>query len=220
MRTYGLDSVTGKWTLLTQGIVTGPPNPITTPIRDVLKSGSTITSTLYTTISAFIDSDPNGSLVNVAKNDVLLNDKIFDANNNLLSSFWSDLTQNVAITTPPLTVNIAQQIGGSQSFFNNWGLSQGETVIVDAGYIWLTALVQTLRLTTGESPFYGNYGIPGQEAVMTQVAPDVALNRTQAQYAPFFASLTIVRQQNASEPTYNVYATFQNGTKIQTIVAT
>jgi len=220
MRTYGLDSVTGKWTLLTQGIVTGPPNPITTPIRDVLKSGSTITSTLYTTISAFIDSDPNGSLVNVAKNDVLLNDKIFDANNNLLSSFWSDLTQNVAITTAPLTVNIAQQIGGSQSFFNNWGLSQGETVIVDAGYIWLTALVQTLRLTTGESPFYGNYGIPGQEAVMTQVAPDVALNRTQAQYAPFFASLTIVRQQNASEPTYNVYATFQNGTKIQTIVAT
>ncbi len=220
MRTYGKDSATGEWTLLTEAIVTGPSNPLTTTINSVSGAKSFITSTLYTAITAFTDTTPNGGVVNVAQNDVLINDQIFDANNNLLSNIWTDITQNVTLAVAPLLTNIAQQIGGSQSFFNTWGLSQGETVIVDVGYIWLATLVQTLRLTTGESPFYGNYGIPGQESVMTQVAPDVALNQTQAQYAPYFASLTIIRQQNATQPTYNVYATFKNGVKIQTVVAT
>jgi len=90
--------------------------------------------------------------------------------------------------------------------------------ITETSYIWLATLIQTLRLTQGESPVYGNYGIPGQNSVMNQIAPDVALNRTQSQFAPYFASLTILRQQNATQPNYNVKAVFQNGTTIQTTV--
>lgn len=90
--------------------------------------------------------------------------------------------------------------------------------ITETSYIWLATLIQTLRLTQGESPVYGNYGIPAQNSVMTQIAPDVALNRTQSQYAPYFSSLTIVRQQNTTQPTYNIKAVFKNGTTIQTTV--
>ena len=91
--------------------------------------------------------------------------------------------------------------------------------ITQAGYIWLATLAQTLRLEQGESPVYGNYGIPAQQSVMTQIAPDSAVNRTQTQYAPYFASLTVLKQQNAANPTYNINAVFQNGTTISTTVA-
>jgi len=92
--------------------------------------------------------------------------------------------------------------------------------ITQTAYIWLATLAQTLRLNQGESPFYGNYGIPAQQSVMTQIAPDFAVNRTQQQYAPYFAKLTILKQQNVTNPTYNISAIFQNGTTIQTTVAT
>jgi hypothetical protein len=92
--------------------------------------------------------------------------------------------------------------------------------ITETSYIWLATLAQTLRLNQGESPFYANYGIPAQNSVATQIPPDVAINRTQTQYAPHFASLTILKSQNAPNPTYNISAVFQNGTTIQTTVAT
>ena len=103
-----------------------------------------------------------------------------------------------------------------------YGINEnGNWVEVDeTSYIWLATLAQTLRLNQGESPYYANYGIPAHTSVMTQIPPDLAVNRTQTQYAPYFASLTIIRQQNATQPTYNVYATFKNGAKIQTVVAT
>ena len=91
--------------------------------------------------------------------------------------------------------------------------------VTETSYIWLATLAQTLRLNQGESPFYANYGIPAQNSVMTQIPPDIAVNRTQGQYAPHFASLTVVIQQNAVNPTYNIAAVFQNGTVIQSTVA-
>jgi len=91
--------------------------------------------------------------------------------------------------------------------------------VTETGYIWLATLAQTLRLNEGESPFYANYGIPAQQSVMSQIAPDAAINRTQTQYAPYFATLTIAKQPNATEPTYNISAIFQNGTVIQSQVA-
>lgn len=98
---------------------------------------------------------------------------------------------------------------------------QGQWVEVDqTGYIWLATLVQTLRLNEGESPFYANYGIPANGSVMSQVAPDVAVNRTQSQYSPYFSNLTVTKQNNVPNPTYSIYAVFQNGTTIQTTVAT
>jgi hypothetical protein len=95
----------------------------------------------------------------------------------------------------------------------NWQL------ITDPNYIYLATLAQTLRLSQNESPIYGNYGIPGQQSVMTQIAPDVAVNRTQKQFAGYFASLSVMRDANASHPTYNITATFKNGTTVQMIVS-
>jgi hypothetical protein len=99
--------------------------------------------------------------------------------------------------------------------------STGQWVeVLETSYIWLATLAQTLRLNQGESPFYANYGIPAQNSVYTQIPPDLAVNRTQTQYAPFFANLTVVKQQNTLNPTYNISAVFQNGTIISSTVAT
>ena len=99
--------------------------------------------------------------------------------------------------------------------------SSGQWVeILETSYIYLATLAQTLRLNQGESPFYANYGIPAQNSVHTQIPPDLAVNRTQTQYAPFFASLAVIKQQNVLNPTYNISAVFLNGTTISTMVAT
>lgn len=60
--------------------------------------------------------------------------------------------------------------------------------------IYITTLVQCLRLSLGESPFYANLGIPAQQSVVQQIYPDFYINRIQAYFAPFFASLIIHRQ--------------------------
>jgi hypothetical protein len=91
--------------------------------------------------------------------------------------------------------------------------------VTETSYIWLATLAQTLRLNQGESPFYANYGIPAENSVLTQIPPDFAINRTQSQYAPYFASLTVIKQQNTLNPTYNINAVFLNGTTISTVVA-
>ena len=97
----------------------------------------------------------------------------------------------------------------------------GKWVEIDnTSYVWLATLAQTLRLQQGESPFYANYGIPAHDAVMTQIAPNLAVNRTQQQYAPYFASLTVLKDPVATEPTYRINAVFQTGATIQTSVAT
>lgn len=99
--------------------------------------------------------------------------------------------------------------------------SNGQWVEIDnTSYIWLATLAQTLRLNQGESPFYANYGIPANDSVMTQVAPNAAINRTQQQFAPYFASLAVYKDPTLVEPTYRISAVFQNGTTIQTSVAT
>jgi len=93
------------------------------------------------------------------------------------------------------------------------------TEIVETSYIWLATLTQTLRLNQGESPFYGNYGIPAEQSVMTQIAPDSAITRTQSQYAPYFSSLVVTKSQVSAQPTYYISAVFTNGTIINSTVA-
>jgi hypothetical protein len=92
--------------------------------------------------------------------------------------------------------------------------------IDDPNYIQLATLAQTLRLVQGESPFFANYGIPAEQSVQSQIAPDAAVNRTQAQFAPYFASLGVVRVAGSANPTYNVTAVFLDGTIVQNSVAT
>ena len=81
-------------------------------------------------------------------------------------------------------------------------------------YVWATTLIQTLKLSLNESPFYGNYGIPGQQSVVQQVIPDYYVAITQAQYAGYFSNLAITRI-SAQPPTYRVNVTLQNGVALQ-----
>lgn len=97
---------------------------------------------------------------------------------------------------------------------------QGQWIeVTETSYVWLATLAQTLKLNQGESPYYANYGIPSHDSVMTQVAPNAAINRTQQQYSPYFASLSVLKDATATSPTYRINAVFQNGTIIQTSVA-
>lgn len=63
--------------------------------------------------------------------------------------------------------------------------------------VYLTALCQVIKLNLGESPFFGNYGIPAHPSVVMQIYPDFYMARTQQQYAQFFASLIISSQPDA-----------------------
>jgi hypothetical protein len=88
------------------------------------------------------------------------------------------------------------------------------------GNVYLTNVVQVLKLSLGESPIFGSYGIPGAQSVITQVVPDFYAAATQTQFSPQFASLSITRVRGSFPPTYNVAATFIPGTIASSPVAT
>lgn len=87
-------------------------------------------------------------------------------------------------------------------------------------YVYVTALVQELKLNLGESPFWGDRGIPAKPSVVTQVAPDYYTMLMQQRYSPFFLSITIVRQQNVYagrgmyKPVYRINITTKYGVKL------
>lgn len=88
------------------------------------------------------------------------------------------------------------------------------------GYVYLTTLIQTLLLNVGENPLFANYGLPAEQAVHTQVAPDTAIARTQAQFAQYFQNLIVSRVAGAKNPTYNISAVLFSGTTYQAVIAT
>lgn len=92
-----------------------------------------------------------------------------------------------------------------------------EVVTDTNGYndaVWITTLIQTLKLNLGESPFYANRGIPAQQSVITQIFPDFYVNQTQQQFAQYFASLIIAKEPANPTPTYNVNIITHSGAKI------
>lgn len=88
----------------------------------------------------------------------------------------------------------------------------------DNSMVYLTTLIQNLRLNLGESPFYANNGIPAYQSVMTQLAPDYYVFRIQQQFAQYFASLSIKRVQNTPRPTYNVLAVTFYGAVLNEVI--
>lgn len=78
--------------------------------------------------------------------------------------------------------------------------------------VYLTTLIQVLKLNLGESPFYADYGIPAKTSVIQQVFPDFYIVRTQQQFAQYFANLTVAKVPSPT-PTYQVSVTFQQGYK-------
>ena len=94
--------------------------------------------------------------------------------------------------------------------------------VESAGYddnVWLTTLCQTLKLGLGESPFYGNYGIPSYQSIMQQFFPNFYVARTQQQFQQYFSSLAIAQVQGQANPTYNVQVIFNNGAIVNQTVA-
>lgn len=90
-------------------------------------------------------------------------------------------------------------------------------------YVYITTLIQVLKLNLGESPFYANYGIPAKPTIVSQVAPDFYVAQAQAQFAGFFASLIIARAPAPvglpiDTPTYSVNVTTHQGLKLSSLV--
>jgi hypothetical protein len=85
-------------------------------------------------------------------------------------------------------------------------------------YVYITALIQCLKLNLNESPFWANYGIPAQQSVVTQIFPDFYVYLIQQRYSQFFAVLTINKVQSYT-PTYQINIVTNNGVQIQQTVA-
>jgi len=83
--------------------------------------------------------------------------------------------------------------------------------------VYFTTLCQVLLLNLGESPFYGNLGIPAHPSVVTQVFPDYYVAYTQQVFAPYFGNLLISKRQTAA-PAYNVNVTTHTGVKLNASV--
>lgn len=81
-------------------------------------------------------------------------------------------------------------------------------------YVWAVTVAQTILLNLGESPVYGNYGIPAQQTIMSQVYPDYYITQIQQQYAQYFASLTI-QKLDATYPSYKINIMTNQGTVLQ-----
>jgi hypothetical protein len=106
-----------------------------------------------------------------------------------------------------------------------YGRINGQWVAVETAangandYVYLTTLIQCLKLSPGESPFYANYGVPAAGSVVQQILPTFYMNRLQKQFAQYFASLSIAYDTTATTPTYNISVMFNNGTTYQAKVA-
>lgn len=79
--------------------------------------------------------------------------------------------------------------------------------------VYVTTLIQVLKLNLAESPFYSNWGLPAKQSVLQQIAPDFQMALTQQQFAPYFAALTLAKTA-AYPPTYRINAVTHQGSII------
>ena len=81
-------------------------------------------------------------------------------------------------------------------------------------YVYITALIQCLKLNIGESPFWADWGIPAKQSVMQQVQPDYYVAITQQRYAQYFANLQITKLASYP-PTYSIRIITNQGVVVQ-----
>jgi len=84
--------------------------------------------------------------------------------------------------------------------------------------VYVTALVQFLKLNINESPFYANCGIPSYPSVHRQIPPDFYAQKAQRLYAQYFGSLAITKTSN-NPPTYQVSLLTKQGGRLSFPVA-
>lgn len=78
--------------------------------------------------------------------------------------------------------------------------------------VWLTTLAQVVMLNPGESPMFGNYGVPSQQAVVTQIPPDINVMLMQQVFSVYFLSLLVARLTDSlGNPEYLINATANPG---------
>jgi hypothetical protein len=63
--------------------------------------------------------------------------------------------------------------------------------------VYLTNMIQVIKLNLGESPFYANWGIPAHASVMTQIAPDFYMTLIQQRFAQNFMLLILTNLPNS-----------------------
>jgi hypothetical protein len=101
--------------------------------------------------------------------------------------------------------------------------SNGKWILVETdgnGFndsIYLTTLVQNLKLAPQESPFFADNGIPANGSVIQQILPTYYVNRLQQQFSGYFSLLQIAMAEN-DPPVYNISAITNSGSKIVTQV--
>lgn len=86
----------------------------------------------------------------------------------------------------------------------------------DNTQVIITWLAQVLLLNIDESPFFGSWGIPSRQSVLQQVAPDIFVTLVQERFSPYFAALT-VSKQNVPTPTYVINAVTLVGVRLPPI---
>jgi hypothetical protein len=67
-------------------------------------------------------------------------------------------------------------------------------------YVYITALIQSIKLNLAESPFWANFGLPAHQSIIQQAAPDFNMQFIATYFSQFFASLIISRTPIASPP--------------------
>jgi hypothetical protein len=86
--------------------------------------------------------------------------------------------------------------------------------------VYLTALAQVCKLNLGESPFFGTWGIPARQSVVTQLYPNYYMLQIQQQFSGYFASLILtpitdaVDQDGRPSPAYNISILTNYGSRI------
>ena len=86
--------------------------------------------------------------------------------------------------------------------------------------VYLTALAQVIKLNLGESPFFGDWGIPAHQSVVMQIFPDYYMVRIQQQFSGFFASCILSKQPDATDqdgrpaPSYMIDVLTNYGSRI------
>lgn len=89
----------------------------------------------------------------------------------------------------------------------------------DFSYGWITTLIQTLKLGLAESPFYAQYGIPAQQSIIDQVYPDYYVTMVQQQFSRYFASLSVKKVSDATNPIYDLSVITFNGVTFRQQIA-
>ncbi|HFU0596223.1 TPA: hypothetical protein ACGTUJ_000383 [Escherichia coli] len=83
--------------------------------------------------------------------------------------------------------------------------------------VYLTTLIQNLKLAPQESPFFAENGIPANGSVIQQILPTFYVNRIQQQFSQYFSSLQIALTES-DPPAYTITAITNSGSKIITQV--